>query len=196
MRTWLPSSPWWSCPPSPVSQSISGWALAQRSGLLVLSLALWLILGIYLVPTLMKKLVGLMNDEVLLVFSLGLCFLMALLAQEIGLSTELGAFLAGSLLAGTVHAERVEHLVTPCKHLFGAVFFVSVGFMVQPAMIAQYIGPILLLSGAAIIGKLLFLTLGAWRRGSPGGLPCLRPRPRPRWGSSPSFWPAWGSPCR
>ncbi len=163
-----------------VSQSISGWALAQRIGLLVLSLALWLILGIYLVPTLMKKLVGLMNDEVLLVFSLGLCFLMALLAQEIGLSTELGAFLAGSLLAGTVHAERVEHLVTPCKHLFGAVFFfVSVGFMVQPAMIAQYIGPILLLSGAAIIGKLLFLTLGAWRRAAPGGLPACGGGPDP-----------------
>lgn len=94
------------------------------------------------------------------------------LAQEIGLSTELGAFLAGSLLAGTVHAERVEHLVTPCKHLFGAVFFVSVGFMVQPAMIAQYIGPILLLSGAAIIGKLLFLTLGGLAAGQPLGV-CL-----------------------
>lgn len=89
-----------------VSQSISGFALAERIGLLLLYLALWLILGIYLVPTVMKKLVGLMNDEVLLVFSLGLCFLMAVLAEEIGLSTELGAFLAGSLLAGTVHAER------------------------------------------------------------------------------------------
>lgn len=144
----------------------------------------------------MKKLVGLMNDEVLLVFSLGLCFLMALLAQEIGLSTELGAFLAGSLLAGTVHAERVEHLVTPCKHLFGAVFFVSVGFMVQPAMIAQYIGPILLLSGAAIIGKLLFLTLGGLAAGQPLGVCLPAAAARPRWGSSPSFWPAWGSPCR
>ena len=108
-----------------VSQSISGFALAERIGLLLLYLALWLILGIYLVPTVMKKLVGLMNDEVLLVFSLGLCFLMAVLAEEIGLSTELGAFLAGSLLAGTVHAVRVEHLVTPCKHLFGAGFFLA-----------------------------------------------------------------------
>ena len=135
-----------------VSQSISGFALAERIGLLLLYLALWLILGIYLVPTVMKKLVGLMNDEVLLVFSLGLCFLMAVLAEEIGLSTELGAFLAGSLLAGTVHAERVEHLVTPCKNLFGAVFFVSVGFMVQPAMIVQYILPILLLSVISIVG--------------------------------------------
>lgn len=150
-----------------VSQSISGWALAERMGLLILYLALWLILGIFLVPTLMKKLVGLMNDEVLLIFSLGLCFLMAILAEEIGLSTELGAFLAGSLLAGTVHAERVEHLVTPCKNLFGAVFFISVGFMVQPAMIVKYILPILLLAAVSIVGKLVFLTLGAVAAGKP-----------------------------
>ena len=135
-----------------VSQSISGLELAGRLGLLLFYLALWLILGIFILPTVMKKLIGFMNDEMLLIFSLALCFLMALLADRIGLSTELGAFLAGSLLAGTVHAERVEHLVTPCKNLFGAVFFISVGFMVQPAMILQYIGPILLLSAAAIVG--------------------------------------------
>ena len=148
-----------------VSQSISGLALAGRLGLLLFYLALWLILGVFLLPTAMKKLIGLMNDEVLLIFSLALCFLMALLADRIGLSTELGAFLAGSLLAGTVHAERVEHLVTPCKNLFGAVFFISVGFMVQPAMILKYIGPILLLSAAAILGKLFFLLLGGLAAG-------------------------------
>ena len=148
-----------------VSQNISGIALAERMGLLLLYLALWLILGIDLVPTMMKKLVVLMNDEVLLIFSLALCCFMAVLAQHIGLSTELGAFLAGSLLAGTVHAERVEHLVTPCKNLFGAVFFVSVGFMVQPAMIVQYIWPILLLSVVAIVGKLVSLTLGGLAAG-------------------------------
>lgn len=148
-----------------VSQNISGIALAERIGLLLLYLALWLILGIYLVPTMMKKLVVLMNDEVLLIFALALCFFMAILAQHIGLSTELGAFLAGSLLAGTVHAERVEHLVTPCKNLFGGVFFISVGFMVQPAMIVKYILPILLLAVVSIVGKLLFLTLGGLAAG-------------------------------
>ena len=152
-----------------VSQTISGWALAQRLGILCLYLAMWLILGIFLVPTLMKKLRGLMNEEVLLIFSLCLCFLMAILAEEIGLSTELGAFLAGSLLAGTIHAEEVEHLVTPCKNLFGAVFFVSVGFMVQPGMIWTYLGPILLLSVVAIVGKLVFLTIGALAAGEPLG---------------------------
>ena len=121
---------------------------------------------------------------------------MAVLAQHIGLSTELGAFLAGSLLAGTVHAERVEHLVTPCKNLFGAVFFVSVGFMVQPAMIVQYIWPILLLSVVAIVGKLVSLTLGGWRQAR-GWRPLSGPgQPRPRWGSSPSSLRGWASPCR
>lgn len=148
-----------------VSQSISGVALATQMGLLIFYLALWLVLGIYLLPTLMKKLMVLMNEEVLLVFSLGLCFLMAVLAERIGLSTELGAFLAGSLLAGTVHVERVEHLVTPCKNLFGAVFFVSVGFMVQPAMILKYIVPILILSVVSILGKLVLLTLGGLAAG-------------------------------
>ena len=150
-----------------VSQSISGLELAGRLVLLLFYLALWLILGTFLLPTAMKKLIGLMNDEVLLIFSLALCFLMALLADRIGLSTELGAFLAGSLLAGTVHAERVEHLVTPCKNLFGAVFFISVGFMVQPGMIVKYIGPILLLAAVAIAGKLLFLLLGGLAAGKP-----------------------------
>ena len=150
-----------------VSQSISGLQLVGRLTLLLFYLALWLLLGIFLIPTLMNKLVGLMNDEVLLIFSLALCFLMALLADRIGLSTELGAFLAGSLLAGTVHAERVEHLVTPCKNLFGAVFFISVGFMVQPGMILKYIVPILLLSAVAVAGKLFFLLLGGLAAGKP-----------------------------
>jgi len=106
-----------------------------------------------------------MNEEVLLVFSLGLCFLMAVLADAIGLSTELGAFLAGSLLAGTVHVEKIEHLVTPCKNLFGAVFFVSVGFMVQPSMILEYIVPIIIISVVSIVGKLVLLTLGGLAAG-------------------------------
>ena len=91
-----------------VSQSISGGALAMKLALLVLYLALWLILGIYLLPTLMNKATPLMNDETLLVSSLGICFGMVLLANALGFSSALGAFMAGSLLAGTVHAERVR----------------------------------------------------------------------------------------
>ncbi len=143
-----------------VSQSISGGALAMKLALLVLYLALWLILGIYLLPTLMNKATPLMNDETLLVSSLGICFGMVLLANVLGFSSALGAFMAGSLLAGTVHAERVEHLTLGVKDLFGSVFFLSVGMMLAPAMIVKYIIPILIITVVTLVGKLIFSSLG------------------------------------
>lgn len=143
-----------------VSQSISGGALAMKLALLVLYLALWLILGIYLLPTLMNKATPLMNDETLLVSSLGICFGMVLLANALGFSSALGAFMAGSLLAGTVHAERVEHLTSGVKDLFGSVFFLSVGMMLDPAMIVKYIVPILIITLVTLVGKLIFSSLG------------------------------------
>lgn len=143
-----------------VSQSISGGELALKLGLLVLYLALWLILGIYLLPTLLNRAVIFMNDETLLIVSLGLCFGMVLLANVLGFSSALGAFLAGSLLAGTIHAERVEHLTAGVKDLFGAVFFLSVGMMLDPAMVVAYILPILLITLVTLVGKLFFSSLG------------------------------------
>lgn len=143
-----------------VGQGISGMALALKLGMLVLYLALWLILGIYLLPTLLNKASPLMSDETLLVVSLGLCFGMVLLADALGFSSALGAFLAGSLLAGTVHAERVEHLTQGVKDLFGAVFFISVGMMLDPAMVVKYIVPILVLTLVTIFGKLFFSSMG------------------------------------
>ena len=143
-----------------VSQSISGGELAVKLGLLVLYLALWLILGIYLLPTLLKKAADLMNDETLLIVSLGICFGMVLLADALGFSSALGAFLAGSLLAGTVHAERIEHLTGSVKDLFGAVFFMSVGMMLDPALVVKYIVPILIVTVVTIVGKLLMSSAG------------------------------------
>lgn len=143
-----------------VSQNISGGDLALKLGLLVLYLILWLILGIYLLPTLLNKSVTFMNDETLLIVSLGICFGMVLLANALGFSSALGAFLAGSLLAGTIHAERVEHLTSGVKDLFGAVFFLSVGMMIDPAMVAQYIVPILIITLVTLAGKLFFSSLG------------------------------------
>ncbi len=143
-----------------VSQNISGGDLALKLGLLVLYLILWLILGIYLLPTLLNKSVTFMNDETLLVVSLGICFGMVLLANALGFSSALGAFLAGSLLAGTVHAERVEHLTSGVKDLFGAVFFLSVGMMLDPSKVVAYIGPILLITAVTLVGKLFFSSLG------------------------------------
>ena len=143
-----------------VSKNISGGALARQLGMLVLYLALWLILGIYILPSLLRKASAFMNDETLLIVSLGLCFGMVLLAEALGFSSALGAFLAGSLLAGTVHAERVEHLSSGIKDLFGSVFFLSVGMMIDPAMIVKYALPIVILTLVTVVGKLSISSLG------------------------------------
>ncbi len=143
-----------------ISQSISGAALALQLGVLVLYLALWLILGIYILPSLLRQAAAFMNDETLLLVSLGLCFGMVLLAETLGFSSALGAFLAGSLLAGTVHAERVEHLSSSIKDLFGSVFFLSVGMMIDPAMLLRYAFPILIITLVTVIGKLSISSLG------------------------------------
>ena len=143
-----------------VSKNISGGALALQLGMLVLYLALWLILGIYILPTLLRKAEKFMNDETLLLASLGVCFGMVLLAEALGFSSALGAFLAGSLLAGTVHAERVEHLTSGVKDLFGSIFFLSVGMLIDPAMIVKYLVPILILTVVTIVGKLIISSLG------------------------------------
>ncbi len=143
-----------------VSKSISGLDLALKLGLLVLYLALWLVLGIYILPTLLRRASAFMNDETLLLTSLGICFGMVLLAEALGFSSALGAFLAGSLLAGTVHAEKVEHLTGGIKDLFGSVFFLSVGMMIDPAMLVKYALPILVVTVVTIVGKLLISTTG------------------------------------
>lgn len=143
-----------------VSQGVSGGELAGTIAQLLFYLVLWLLLGIYLLPSFLKKVEPLLSDETLLVVSLGVCFGMVWLADAIGFSAALGAFLAGSILAGTSMQERIEHLVTPCKDLFGAVFFVSVGLKVDPAMLAEYLVPIVVLTLATIIGKVIFLMAG------------------------------------
>ena len=143
-----------------VSQGISGMELVSTIGKLMLYLILWLVFGIYLIPSFLQKTQNLMTDETLLVTSLGICFGMVWLADAIGFSSALGAFMAGSILAGTVHGEKIEHLVNPCKDLFGAVFFVSVGLMVVPSMLIEYLVPIVILTVATIIGKALLLAGG------------------------------------
>jgi CPA2 family monovalent cation:H+ antiporter-2 len=132
------------------------WTIVQ----LLFYLILWLLLGIYIIPTLLKRARRLMNDETLLVVSLGLCLGTVLLFVYIGFSSALGAFIAGSILAGTVHSVRIEHMMKPIKDFFGAVFFISVGMMVDPAIIVEYAVPILLISLITIFGKLIFSTLG------------------------------------
>ncbi len=143
-----------------VSQGVSGLELAGTIGKLMIYLVAWLLLGIYLIPSFLHKTQNLMNDETLLVVSLGICFAMVWMADFIGFSSALGAFMAGSIMAGTVHGERIEHLVNPCKDLFGAVFFVSVGLMVVPSMLIAYFVPIVILTVVTVLGKMVLLIAG------------------------------------
>ena len=143
-----------------VSQNVSGGEVVGHLALMLLYLVIWLILGIYLIPTFMNRTIQYMNNEMVLVVSIGICFGMVLLADWLGFSTALGAFLAGSLLAGTIHVERVEHLTMGVKDMFGAVFFLSVGMMVDPAMIVKYAVPILVIIAVTLVGKVVFNGLG------------------------------------
>lgn len=143
-----------------VSKDISGIELFSQIGKMMLYLILWLLLGIYLIPTSLKKADKYLNNETLLIVSLGLCLAMVVIANYMGFSSALGAFLAGSILAGTVKAERIEDLVKPIKDLFGAIFFVSVGMLVNPELIIKYMGPIILLTLFTIFGQMIFSTIG------------------------------------
>ncbi len=143
-----------------VSQSVSGLAVFQELGILFIELAIWLLLGIYLIPSLLKKIRLLANDEMMLVVSVGICMGMVVIANLIGFSSALGAFMAGSILAGTVQSVRIERIITPIKDLFGAIFFVAVGMMIDPPLLIEYIGPILLITVVTILGQMTFATIG------------------------------------
>lgn len=123
-------------------------------------LIIWLIAGIYFFPTLLKRARKVLNEETLLIVSIGFCFGMVIFAIKVGFSSALGAFIAGSVLAETVEAERFEKLIKPLKDLFGAIFFVSVGMMVDFGTITDYFGSIVLLSITIIIGQILFSSAG------------------------------------
>ncbi len=123
-------------------------------------LIIWFVVGVYVLPSLLERFSSFLNSETLLVVSMGLCFSMAAFSVMCGFSLELGAFVMGSILAGTVFAERMEHVIAPVKDLFGAVFFISVGMMVQPSVIAMYAPQILLLAVVVIVGMIIFGTIG------------------------------------
>lgn len=143
-----------------VSQHAEAGMVFQELGFLLLCLVIWLVAGIYIIPTFLNKFSKYMNDELLLIIVIGLCMSMVWIANALGFSSALGAFLAGSILAGTVKVHKIEELVKPLKDLFGAVFFVSVGMLIEPALLIQYIKPILLIALVTILGQMLFSTLG------------------------------------
>lgn len=150
-----------------VSHNIAGEELVTGLLRLAFFLILWFVVGLYLIPILLKKNRRFLNEETLLIVSLALCFVMAVVAVQSGFSAAFGAFVVGSILAETVEAERIERLVAPVKDLFGAIFFVSVGMLVDPAVLAEYAWPIVALTLAIIVGQAVFGTLGFVLAGQP-----------------------------
>ena len=150
-----------------VSQQFAGTEMLISILKLCFFLVLWFIGGIFLVPTFLKKTKNLMNDETMLVVSVALCLLMVLLAVKVGFSPALGAFIMGSILAETTQAEKIEHLTKSVKDLFAAIFFVSVGMLIDPAILVDYAVPILIITLATVLGKFLSSGLGALISGQP-----------------------------
>ena len=150
-----------------VNNELEGSELIYSILKLAFFLITWFLVGIFVIPTFLKKARRFLNSETLLVVSMGLCLGMVVLASYAGFSSALGAFVMGSILAGTNEAEKIEKVVQPVKDLFGAVFFISVGMLVDPVILTQYALPIILLSLVVICGQILFGTTGMLISGQP-----------------------------
>lgn len=143
-----------------INKTVEGGELLFSIGKLVFFLVMWFIVGVYVLPSLLNSIRRFLNNETLLVVAMGLCLGMAVFSVASGFSLALGAFVMGSILAGTSFAERIEKVTTGVKDLFGAVFFISVGMMVDPHIIAEYWSPIIILSLTVIVGMIVFGTCG------------------------------------
>lgn len=143
-----------------VNNSVEGGEMLYSVGKLAFFLIIWFLVGVFVLPSAFNAARRYLNSETLLIVAMGLCLGMAVFSVYCGFSLALGAFVMGSILAGTSYAERIEHVVTPVKDLFGSVFFISVGMMVQPHIIVEYWSPILILSCVVIVGMIIFGTFG------------------------------------
>ena len=150
-----------------VSKQVEGMEMLESILKLGAFLIFWSLLGIYLIPSFLKKIKPFLNDETLLIIALGFCLGMVMIAAKAGFSSALGAFVMGSLLAETIEAEKIEKLVKPVKDLFAAIFFVSVGMMIQPDLLIEYLVPICILTILVIIGQIFFGSLGVLLSGQP-----------------------------
>lgn len=142
------------------TRTFEGGQMLFQIGKLVVYLVLWFVLAMTLIPTFLKRFKRHLNDETLTIISVGLCLGMVLLAMGAGFSSALGAFFMGSILAETLEAERIERLTMPLKNIFGAIFFVSVGMIVNPAQLVTYAIPILLITLLVVAGQIVFATAG------------------------------------
>ncbi len=150
-----------------VSKEFEGVQMMESIVKLGAYLLFWFVGGIFLIPSFLKHMRKYLNEETLLVVSLGLCLGMVMLAVKAGFSAALGAFVMGSILAETLEAERIDKLIKPVKDLFGAIFFVSVGMLINPSLLAEYWVPILVITIVVIIGQIFFASFGVVMSGEP-----------------------------
>jgi len=140
-------------------QNLGGSEMLGSISKIVFFLVLWLVVGIFAIPLFLRQVRTLINNEVLLIVSLGLCCAMAVFSTKVGFSSAFGAFIMGSILAETIEAEKIIRLVEPVKNLFGAIFFVSVGMLVDPAILIEYAVPIFVLVMTILVGQAVFGTI-------------------------------------
>ena len=150
-----------------VTKQFEGGEMLFTVAKLLFFLILWFIAGIFLLPSLIRSIKDILDEETLLILAIGLCLGMVVVATQAGFSAELGAFIMGSILAETTKAEKIEHILKPVKDLFGAIFFVSVGMLIDPELIVQYRWPVLWVTLLTLFGKLFSTTLGALVSGQP-----------------------------
>ena len=150
-----------------VSQQFSGTELIQSLFKLGFFLVIWFVSGIFFIPTLLRKLKPLFTDEMQLIVSIALCLFMVIFAANVGFSPALGAFIMGSIIAETNEAEHIEHLIKPVKDLFGAIFFVSVGMLINPDTLIEYAFPVMMLTILTIFGQSITSTIGTLISGQP-----------------------------
>ena len=143
-----------------VSRHFEGEELFTSVLKLVFFMLIWFVAGIYLLPTMLKKFNRYLNNETLLIVATSLCLGMVVFASAVGFSAALGAFVIGSILAETVEVKRIEHLIEPLKNFFGAIFFVSVGMMLDPSVLVEYAGVIVFFTVVVLCGRIVFATLG------------------------------------
>ena len=150
-----------------VSKHVEGMELLNSVIKLGVFLLFCFVVGIYLIPSFLKQTKRFLNEETMLIVAIGLCLGMVMIATQAGFSSALGAFVMGSILAETVEAERIERLIKPVKDLFGAIFFVSVGMLIDPAMLWEYKVPILIITVVVMLGQICFASLGVLLSGQP-----------------------------
>jgi CPA2 family monovalent cation:H+ antiporter-2 len=148
-----------------VGKHFEGVTLLWNVMRLIFFIVIWFVVGIFVIPSLLKRFKRFLNDEMLLIVAVGLCLGMVLFANAVGFSSALGAFIMGSILAETIESHRIEQLIAPLKNLFGAVFFISVGMMLVPEVFVSHSWTILALTLAVMLGQIVFATLGIFASG-------------------------------